>query len=106
MEIESEAKDIVSNDLTRKVDNLSKLIKKGEFNLVQKRQKWNDVQLNGLKERIKDLEEQRASTIDVMRNENSRVFKQIVRRKQKKLINERRIGMRKVSHGRPQVMDI
>ena len=39
MEIQGEAKDIVSNDLKRKVDNLSKLIKKEEFNLVQKRQK-------------------------------------------------------------------
>ena len=49
VERENEAKYLVTHNLKRKADNLSKLIKKEEFNLTQKRQQWNDAQLNGLK---------------------------------------------------------
>ena len=105
VELENEAKNLVTNNLERKADNLSKLIKKGEFNLTQKRQKWNDAQLNGLKDRIEDLDEQHASTLEILSNENGRAFKQMVRRKQRSLITKKRIGMRKASQGRSQVMD-
>ena len=105
VELENEAKNLVTNNLKRKADNLSKLIKKEEFNLTQKRQKWNDAQLNGLKDRIEDLDEQHASTLEILSNENGRAFKQMVRRKQRSLITKKRIGMRKASQGRSQVMD-
>jgi hypothetical protein len=100
-----QAEQLVLDDLKRKAENISKKKNKEEFRLSQKMHKWTETQLNELREQIEDLNEQHANTMHHIHNNSSKGFKQIVKRKQKRLITEGRIGMRKTSQGRPQMMD-
>ena len=66
--------------------------------------KWTETQLNELREQIEDLNEQHANTMHQIHNNRGKKFRQIVKRKQRRLITKGRIGMRKALKGRPQLM--
>ena len=99
------AEQLVMDGLKRKAENISKKSNKEEFRLVQKMHKWTETQLNELREQIEDLNEQHANTMHQIHNNRGKKFRQIVKSKLRRLTTKGRIGMRKSSKGRPQLMD-
>ncbi len=103
---ENDARKLVIGNLERKAANIGKRIKNEKFRLAQKCNKWNEVQLHELQESIDDLTEQYTSVQKLLDDKaGSKNLNHMVKRKHRKLVMEKRIGMRKSGAGRPRAMD-
>ena len=100
---ENDPRKHVVGNLERKAANIGKRIQKEKFKLAQKCHKWNEVQLQEI---IDDLTEQYTSVHKLLDNKSgSKNLNHMVKRKHRKLVMEKRIGMRKSGTGRPRAMD-
>ena len=67
---------------------------------------WNKTQLDELlKEHIEDLQDKKETFLKLLNSENEKGLKEMMARKYKKEIVEKRVGIRKSSSGRPQQLD-
>lgn len=66
---------------------------------------WSKTQLEELKEHIEDLGDRKEMLDKLANGENDKGLKEMVSRKYKKDVLEKRIGMRKCSSGRPPQLD-
>eukprot|EP00794_Sanderia_malayensis_P008470 gene8470-9377_t len=56
-------------------------------------------------EKIEDLEERKFNLQEILEQKNMKGFQQMVNRKYRNLVMEERVGLRRASSGRPQVID-
>jgi hypothetical protein len=95
----------VMDDLQEKVNKVENSILNMEEKVRKKEKFWNKTKLDELKEHIEDLQDKKETFLKLLNGENEKGLKEMMSRKYKKEIVEKRVGIRKSSSGRPQQLD-
>ena len=102
------AKDMVALRLKSKIERIEEKVALKEKQYSLKKDRWTKTQLDELEEEISDLKERGQSVrnlIKIETKQDKKRINQMVKRTQKQLIEENRLGLRKSSSGRPMSLD-
>ena len=97
------AEDIVKMELQNMLQKIEHTTLKEEASL--QRSFMSKEQKEEITEKIEDLEARKFNLQEILEQKNMKGFQQMVNRKYRNLIMEERVGLRKASSGRPQVID-
>ena len=97
------AEDIVKIELQNMLQKIEHTTLKEEASL--QRSFMSKEEKEEITEKIEDLEARKFNLQEILEQKNMKGFQQMVNRKYRNLIMEERVGLRKASSGRPQVID-
>ena len=99
---------MVALRLKSKIERIEEKVALKEKQYSLKKDRWTKTQLDELEEEISDLKERGQSVrnlIKIETKQDKKRINQMVKRTQKQLIEENRLGLRKSSSGRPMSLD-
>lgn len=105
--VRNEAETNVKNEISEKISRIDQRILHEEENLEKKSKLLSKQQHDELTEKIEDLKDRNLKFQEIINTDgkNSKGLRQMINRKYRKLIVDKRVGMRKASSGRPQQID-